>query len=135
MADFLRRILLADDFINGEPVNEVDVTDRIEDIQVEFIVDVPLSNPHNKRYSSIYKNGMNIHDLFADMVSEVDANIWVGLSNGTKTSYHVKKVWLDTFAWNLKHFITDEKNENCNVKIEVSGKNLKADEPVKVSKL
>ena len=125
MATFLRTLF----------VGKVDATNKVDDLELEFLVDVGLSNPFNKRYSKPYKNGMNIKQLFDDMTSELNGEEIITLSNGTKTVKATVKVWSNNFNHNLTTWITDDKNPEQNVFINVDGKNLKADVEVKVSKL
>jgi len=135
MAEFLRNIFFADAVVENKPVNPINVTDKLEEEELSFLCDVGLSNPFNKRYSTLFANGMNIKELFDDMTSEVDDNQMIGLSNGTKTPYQTKKVWSKNFDWNLSTWITDDKNPEQNVFVKVDGKNLKPEVVKEVSKL
>lgn len=125
MAEFKRSIYLVDDITDGKPVNQEDVTERIDDdAQLQFVVDVALSNPLNKRYAKTYKEGSTIDNIFEAMTMTLERNQLVGLSNGTKTAYQTVENWIKVFKFNLKMWIADDKDENQNVLINVDGKNL-----------
>lgn len=137
MATFLRKIFVGNWDIK-EPATLLDTTDateRVDDDELSFVIDLSISNPHNKRFSKLYKNGMNILELFAEMTSELDAQEVVTLSNGTKTVKRKVKEWKEVFSFELKYFNPNDDDENQNILIMVDGKNLEPDEPKEVSKL
>lgn len=136
MAKFLRQIFLGDWNIKKPSTlkDTVDATDRVDESELEFIVDLAVSNPHNKRFSKVFKNGMNVKELFETMTENLDAGEIVTLSNGTKKVKRTVKEWIKVFEFELEYFDPNPDSENQNILISVDGKNLEP-EPVEVSKL
>ena len=136
MATFLRKIFLGDWNVKNPAtlLDTVDATDKVDELELEYLVDVAISNPHNYRFSGTFKNGMSIVELFSDMTSELDATEFVTLSNGTKTVKRDVKEWKKVFQFELDYFIPSDKNPAQNILINVDGKNIKP-EVVKISKL
>lgn len=114
-------------------VNAVDKTAKVNAYQLTFFVDTVLSNPINKRYSGRFE-GKNIKEVFDFMVSTLQDNDLVKISNGTKTVELSVSRWKHTIAYLLETFNSDDKSKNQNVWIKVTGKTIEKN-PIELSTL
>ena len=114
-------------------VGDVDKTDRVQSVQLEYSVNTLLSNPQNKRFHEDF-DGMSILELFEEMTENLSDEDMVTFSNGTKTTKLSVEDWKSWISMNLSLFDCDDKSPTQNVWIRVSGKSVQK-EDIEISTL